>query len=72
MFSPSFRQSELNPSWDDPLLRIEQAIECDGSECLPYILYQAEDSLLDLPPHYHLVMSQDGQGRRAFPIDGQI
>jgi len=72
MFSLSFKQSELNPSFDHPLLRIEQAIDCDGSECLPCLLYQEGEEPLDLAPHYHLVTSQVEQGRRVFPIDGQL
>jgi hypothetical protein len=55
----------------NPTLRIEPAIDCDGSEC--GIAFPDEDgSLPDLPPHYHMVESQPGAWTRLYPLGGHL
>ena len=55
----------------DPILRIEMAIDCDGSEC--GIGVPNEDgSLDDLPPHFHLVESQAGAWTRSYALGGSL
>jgi hypothetical protein len=55
----------------DPVLRIESAIDCDGSECglgVP----DEDGNLDDLNPHYHLVESQTGAWTRSYPFGGPL
>jgi hypothetical protein len=55
----------------NPVLRIEQAIDCDGSECGR--TFFGEDGFpMDLPPHDHLVESQEGAGTRTFAVGGSL
>jgi hypothetical protein len=55
----------------DPILRIESAIDCDGSEC--GLAFPDEDgSLPGLPPHYHLIESQAGAWTRRYPLGGAL
>jgi hypothetical protein len=63
------RSQFISPS--DPILRIDTAIGCDGSEC-GLALPNEDGSLDDLPPHYHLVESQMGAGTRSYPLGGPI
>lgn len=70
MFKIGFAQSAfISPT--DPSTRIEPAIDCDGSIC-GCALHEADGTLIDLPPHYHLVESQQGAWERRYPIDGQL
>jgi hypothetical protein len=67
MFKIGFQQSDLiSPT--EPSTRIEQAIDCDGSECGCFFCEADGTPVSDLPPHYHLVESQPGAGRRTYPI----
>jgi len=70
MIKLSFTKSDfISPS--DPILRIEPAINCDGSECgCP--VYDEKGELEDLPPHFHLVESEDGAWTRRYPLGGLL
>src|SRR5579863_7881077 len=61
-----FTKAEMT-SPADPLLHIEQALDCDG-ECRNSLI--SEDGYAEvLPPHFHLVESQPGAWTRAYAID---
>lgn len=66
----TFNKSDLIPP-SDPTLRIEAAIDCDGSEC-GLAIPDEDGSLDDLPPHYHLVESQMGAGKRSYAFGGPL
>jgi hypothetical protein len=71
MFKISFpRSAFISPT--DPLLHVEPAIDCDGSECGIAIYDEQSDSLIDLPPHFHLVESQPGAWTRRYPMGGDL
>lgn len=70
MYRLTFNKSDfISPS--DPTLRIESAIDCDGSEC-GRAVHNDDGSLVDLPPHYHLVESQVGAWTRNYAFGGQL
>ncbi len=70
MFKLSFSKSQLiSPA--NPLVRIEHAIDCDGSEC-GHAFFDDDGNLADLPPHYHLVESESGAGDRAYGLGGEL
>jgi hypothetical protein len=70
MFRISIPKSQfISPS--DPALRIEQAIDCDGSEC-GCALFEEDGYPIDLPPHYHLVESENGAWIRRYPFGGSL
>jgi len=61
-----FTKAEMT-SPADPLLHIEQALDCDG-ECGNSLI--RDDGYAEvLPPHFHLVESQPEAWTRAYPID---
>ena len=62
------------PSWispTDPVIRIEPAIDCDGSECRRSF-YDEEGNLMDLPPHHHLIESEVGAGIRIYAVGSEL
>jgi hypothetical protein len=70
MFKLSISKSQLiTPT--DPVLRIESAIDCDGTEC-GRSFSNDDGTLIGLPPHYHLVESQIGAGTRIYGFGGQL
>jgi hypothetical protein len=70
VFKISFRKSDfISPT--EPVTRIEWAVGCDGSEC-GCSVFDAEGNLLDIPPHFHLVESQEGAWTRSFAIGGEL
>ena len=70
MLKLSFTKSDLiSPS--DPNLRIEPAIDCDGSEC-GCAVYDEQGQLEDLPPHFHLVESERGAWTRRYVYLGSL
>ena len=64
-----FKKSDFIPP-SDPKLRIEPAIDCDGS--CGRALHNEDGSLVDLPPHYHLVESQVGAWTRSYAFGGPL
>ncbi len=70
MFKISFPKTQLiSPT--NPVLRIESAVDCDGSECGSGWA-DADGVLVDLPPHYHLVESEDGAWTRKYAVGGSL
>lgn len=70
MFTLSFAKSEfISPS--SPNLRIEPAIDCDGSEC-GCAVYDEEGELENLPPHFHLVESEQGAWTRRYAFGERL
>lgn len=65
-----FRASELI-SPRNPVIRIEPAIDCDGSKCRR-TAYDDVGSLIDLPPHFHWIESQMGAGTRIYAHGGPL
>jgi len=62
----TFTKAEFTPP-TDPMLHIEQALNCDG-ECGNSLI--SDDGYAEvLPPHFHLVESQPGAWTRPYPID---
>ena len=55
----------------DPVVRLEPAIDCDGSEC-GIAVFDADGTLIDLPPHFHLVESQNGAWTRPYAVGGSL
>jgi hypothetical protein len=70
MFKISFPKSQFIPP-TNPNLRIESAIDCDGSECGRAVPNE-DGSLIDLPPHYHLVESEPGAWTRSYAFGGDL
>ena len=71
MLKIGFSKSELTRPTNPDTFRIEEAIDCDGSECGSAVRDE-DENLLDLPPHYHLVMSQKGAATMIYPIGGSL
>jgi hypothetical protein len=70
MFKISLSKEQLiSPT--EPLIRLEPAMDCDGSECGIAINDEA-GNLIDLPPHYHIVESQPGAWTRNYAIGGEL
>lgn len=70
MFKISFPKSQfISPT--NPVLRIEASIDCDGSECGVGV-FDENGSLLELPPHFHLIESGDGAWTRLYPVGGAL
>jgi hypothetical protein len=65
-----FTKAEMT-SPTDPMLRIEFAIDCDGSDCGCYVTDE-EGNPEPLPPHAHLVEWQEGAWTRAFAMGGNL
>jgi hypothetical protein len=70
VFKVYIRQSDLNPP-TEPSTRIESAVDCDGTVCGCAVL-DSDGNTLDIPPHFHLVESQDGAGTRRYGIGGEL
>lgn len=70
MFKLYWSKSELTPP-EDPNLRIEAAIDCDGSAC-GCAFHDEEGELENLPPHFHLVESQDGAWTRRYAFGEKL
>jgi hypothetical protein len=66
LFSTS---SLISPN--NPVIRIEQAIDCDGSECRR-TAYDDDGNLVDLPPHFHWIESEVGAGARIYAPGGEL
>jgi hypothetical protein len=70
MYKVVFPKSQLiSPT--NPILRIEEAIDCDGSEC-GISLFDGIEHLVDSPPHFHLVESETGAWTRNWAIGGPL
>jgi hypothetical protein len=70
MFQISFpKQQFVSPK--NPVLHIEKAIDCDGSEC-GRSFHDREGHLIDLPIHYHLVESELGAWTRSYGVGGDL
>jgi len=70
MFKLSFPRSQfISPT--DPVLRIESAMDCDGSECGSAV-FEPDGTPVDLPPHFHVVESQNGAWTRSYAIGGAL
>jgi len=70
VFKISFHQSDfISPT--NPSTRIEPAIGCDGSACGCAVL-DADGDTLEIPPHFHLVESQDRAGAQRYGIGGEL
>jgi hypothetical protein len=70
MYRPTFKKSDFTPP-SDPVLRIERANGCDGSECLLASFY-VDGSPTEVQPHCHLIESQIGAWERPYPIEGPL
>jgi hypothetical protein len=55
----------------DPFTRIEPAYDCDGSECNRGI-HDDDGTLIDLPPHFHMIETDPDGGYRCYAIDGNL
>ncbi len=55
----------------DPVIRIEAAIDCDGSDC-NRMFVDGEGNTLELPPHFHWIESQAGAGERTYADGGAL
>lgn len=55
----------------NPVLKIEIAIDCDGAEC-DASFHDEDGSLIDLPPHFHLVESESGAWTRKYAVGGPL
>lgn len=70
MFKISFLRSNFIPP-TEPVLRFETAINSDGGEC--GIGVPDENGGLDLlPPHFHLVESQQDAWTRYYAVGGAL
>jgi hypothetical protein len=71
----SFPKSGLrNPRNSRELyLRMEEAVDCDGSECRRAV-HDSEGELEPLPPHYHLIAFGrfPDAGPRCYAIGGEL
>jgi hypothetical protein len=57
------------PNPTDPEIRIEEALECDGSLCGLGIALMSEDGeCTTVPSHSHLIESQPGHAECSYPI----
>jgi hypothetical protein len=71
MFKVSLSRSQLiSPT--DPVIHLEPAIDCDGSECGIAIYDEGSETLIGLPPHFHLVESQQGAWTRRYAVGGDL
>jgi hypothetical protein len=54
-------------------VRIEQAADCDGSEC-GRCVHDAEGELEQLPPHFHLIVlgKIPDAGPRRYAVGGEL
>jgi hypothetical protein len=70
MTNISFPHSQLiSPT--NPVLRIEPAIDCDGSEC-GIATFDTNGNLVGPPPHFHLVESEPGAWTRKWALGGAL
>jgi hypothetical protein len=71
----SVPRGSLRPlrSSDDLLFRIEEAADCDGSECLR-AAFDEDGELEPLPPHYHLIATgrNPDAGPRCYAVGGPL
>jgi hypothetical protein len=66
MYKLHFHKSDfISPM--NPSLRIEVAIDCDGSECGSAI-HDESGQLEDLSPHFHLIESEIGAWTRKYAV----
>jgi hypothetical protein len=70
MFKIHFSKADyISPR--NPNLRIESTIDCDGTEC-GRASYEDDGSFVELPPHWHLIESEDGAGLHIYGFGGDL
>jgi hypothetical protein len=70
MFKVHFSKADfISPQ--NPNLRIEPAIDCDGTEC-GRASHEDDGGLAELPPHWHLIESEDGAKPHIYGLGSDL